>query len=161
MSRTLGALALVASISFLGTGTAAADINSRGVIGAFTGQLVISQGDLPEGKNDRDTISKIKAAQLKELQGEPNADVQQWHFHYTAFLRRAGASSLQIKFFTNDKDQKYVANQRLDGADPKSPVLTGDISINEDEGLTKGKSYLVKLVTDSDSVVASAQLVMK
>jgi hypothetical protein len=40
-------------------------------------------------------------------------------------------------------------------------VLSGDISINEDEGLSKGKTYTIKLVTDKNAVVASTQLTMK
>ncbi len=40
-------------------------------------------------------------------------------------------------------------------------MLTGDISINEDEGLAKGKTYTIKLVTASDATVATATLTMK
>ena len=49
----------------------------------------------------------------------------------------------------------------LDGIDPKSSVLSGDISINEDEGLAKGKTYTVKLVNAADQTVASTPLTMK
>jgi hypothetical protein len=144
----------------LGHRVAAAEV-SQGVIAAFRGQLVVSKDELPEGKNDKDTITKIKAAQLKELVGAAKADVTAWHFHYTAFVNRGGATSLKLIFYTDDKDHRYVADQRLDGVDPKSSVLSGDISIDEDEGLTKGKSYLLKLETDKEVIVAQAQLTMK
>jgi hypothetical protein len=141
-------------------GDASAEI-SRGVLTAFKGELVVTKGDLPEGKSEKATIAKIKAERLKEITGEPKGDVTSWRFHYTAFLSKAGSSQLKLEFYTNDKDKKFVADNRLDGVDPKLTVLSGDIQIDEDEGLSKGKAYLVKLVNDKDVVVASTQLVMK
>jgi len=141
-----------------GGGIASADV-SAAVIKEFRGELLITKGDLPEGKSEKDTIAKIKTERLKELAGEDKGDAKFWHFHYTAFLTKTGASQLEMKFFTNDK--KFVANNRLEGIDPKSAVLSGDISISEDDGLVKGKSYVIKLVTDKDVVVASTPLVMK
>jgi len=141
-------------------GIASADV-SRNVIAAFKGDLVITKGELPEGKTEKDTITKIKTERIKELTGEAKDDVVYWHFHYTAFLSKPGSSLLKMEFYTNDKDKKFVADNRLDGVDPKSTVLSGDISINEDEGLSKGKAYTIKLVNDKDVVVASTQLVMK
>ena len=142
----------------IGAGTASADL-TKNVISAFKGELIISKGDLPEGKNDKDTIQKIKAERLKELTGEAHEDVVSWHFHYTAFLNKAGASQLTLEFYNPDK--KFVADNRLDNIDPKSSVLTGDISISEDEGLAKGKMYTLKLVAGKDTVVASTTLMMK
>lgn len=155
----LSALVLVAAAVGWG-GIASADM-SRNVIAAFRGELVVSKGELPEGKTEKDTIAKIKTERLKELTGEAKDDVVYWHFHYTAFLSKPGSSLLKMEFYTNDKDKKFVADNRLDGVDPKSTVLSGDISINEDEGLSKGKAYIIKLVTDKDVVVASTPLVMK
>ena len=156
--RSMSAALIVAAVAW--GGVAAADM-SRNVIAAFKGELVITKGELPEGKNDKETIAKIKAERLKELSGEARDDVTYWHFHYTAFLTKTGATRLKMEFYINDKEKKFVADNRLDGVDPKTPVLSGEISINEDEGLTKGKPYLIKLVTDNDAVVASTALVMK
>jgi hypothetical protein len=156
MTRQI-AIAVVTAVLLI-SGAASADI-SRNVISAFRGQLVISNGELPEGKNDKDTIQKIKAAKLASLTGEVQDDVAYWNFHYTAFLSRTGNTTLKMEFYVDGK--KFVADKRLDGVDPKSAVLTGDISINEDEGLTKGKSYVVKLIAGRDTVVASTPLVMK
>jgi hypothetical protein len=128
------------------------------VISAFRGQLVISNGDLPEGKNDRDTIAKIKTANLKELTGEQKGDVTSWYFHYTAFLSRGGATTLKMDFL---KDGRLSADKQLDSVDPKSNVLTGDINIDEDEGVTKGKTYTVELLTSGDQVVAKTTLTLK
>ena len=39
--------------------------------------------------------------------------------------------------------------------------MVGDISINEDEGLTKGKTYVIKLVNPKNQVVAQTTLSFK
>jgi hypothetical protein len=141
-------------------GIASADM-SRNVIAAFRGELVITKSELPEGKTEKDTIAKIKTERLKELTGEAKDGVVYWHFHYTAFLSKPGASMLTMKFFINEKELKYVDDIRLEGVDPKSTVLSGDISANEDDNLTKNKPYIIKLVTEKDVVVASTPLVLK
>ena len=151
--RSMSAVALVVAVL---AGTAFGMSNT--VISAFRGQLVVSSGDLPEGKNDRDTITKIKAANLKELTGEPHGDVTAWFFHYTAFLSRSGSSSLKLEFL---KDGKLSADKQLTGIDPKSAVLTGDITIDEDEGVAKGKTYTVELINSSNAVVAKTTLTLK
>lgn len=158
-SRWLSTAVLVAAAVGWG-GVASADV-SRNVIAAFKGELVITKGELPEGKNDKDTIAKIKGERLKEVTGEARNEVVGWYFHYTAFLAKTGATQLKMEFYTNDKDKKFVADKRIDGIEPKTPVLSGDITIDEDEGLSKGRPYIIKLVTDKDVVVASTPLVMK
>jgi hypothetical protein len=146
-------------VALLAGGIASADISSRSVIATFKGQLVISKAELSEGKNDKDTIARIKAEKVSELKGEQVADVTQWNFHYTAFLTKTGNSALKMEFYRDGK--QYSADKRLDGIDPKSVVLTGQITIDEDEGLSKGKSYVIKLVGPGDSVVASTTIAMK
>jgi hypothetical protein len=150
--RTISAAVLAVAFA---AGTAFAMSNN--VISAFRGQMVISDGDLPEGKNDHDTINKIKAANKKELTGEQKGDVTAWFFHYTAFLSSKGATHLKMQFM---KDGKLSADKQLDGVDPKSSVLTGDITIDEDEGLAKGKTYTVELLNGSN-VVAKTTVTFK
>ena len=160
-SHRLSAAVVVAAALGWG-GIATADM-SRNVITAFKGELVITKSELPEGKTDKDTIAKIKTERLKELTGEEKGDVMYWHFHYTAFLTKPGATQLTMEFWVNDgsKEKKLAANVRLEGVDPKLTVMSSDISINEDDGLSKGKPYLIKLVTDKDVAVASTPLLMK
>jgi len=131
---------------------------SRGVINAFRGQLIISKGELPVGKNDKDTIAKIKKEQLKEITGTKSEDVTSWYFSYTAFLSKTGNKNLKMEFL---KGGKLAADKQLDGIDPKSGVLTGDISINEDEGLAKGNVYQINLLAPNGSIVAKTTLNMK
>lgn len=153
--RSMSAAVILAAVAW--GGVAAADM-SRNVIAAFKGELVITKGELPEGKTDKETIAKIKAERLKELSGEARSDVTSWFFHYTAFLTRPGATELTMEFWNG---KKLAANKRINGIDPKITALSGDISIDEDEGLTKGTTYQVKLVTEKNAAVAQTQLVMK
>jgi hypothetical protein len=130
---------------------------TKPVISAFRGQLVVSKDELPTGKNDKDTIAKIKKEQLKELTGTAQEDNVVWNFHYTAFLNKGGAKILKMEFM---KAGKLAADKQLDGIDPKSSVLTGDITIDENEGLAKGNTYQVQLVA-GNAVVAKTTLNMK
>jgi hypothetical protein len=128
------------------------------VIAAFRGQLVVTKEELPEGKDANDTIAKIKKARLTELVGTPmNNEVTAWHFHYAAFLNKTGAKSLKMEFLLGE-DLK--ADKRITDVDPKSSLLTGEIDIDEDENVTKGKTYTVNLVADKH-VVSTTKLTMK
>ena len=153
--RSISAAVLVAAVAW--GGVAAADM-SRNVIAAFKGELVITKGELPEGKTDKETIAKIKAERLKELTGEAKGDVTGWVFHYTASLNNTGASELTMEFW---KDKKLAANKRINNINPRDPVLSSDITFDEDEGLNKGTAYILKMVNEKDVAVAQTPVVMK
>lgn len=158
MRRVMSAAALAVAFVVATTQPSFADM-TRGVISAFRGQIIVSKGELPTGKNDKDTIQKIRKEQLKELTGTANDEVTSWYFSYTAFLSKTGSKTLKMEFLKGGK--QLAADKMLDGIDPKSPVLTGDISINEDEGLAKGNTYQIQLVNPSGHVVAKTTLTMK
>lgn len=162
MIRSLPLLLLLA---LLGAPTLAHAELSKKVIAAFKGQIVISEGDLPDAADEQQTIAAIKKAKLQTITGEKNAEeVTTWSFRYTAFLSKAAPTSLKMAFYTNDKKKKYVADQRLDGVDPKSPVLAGEVLITEDDGLSKGQSYLIKLVASAgnkETVLAQTTLTVQ
>src|ERR1051325_6265261 len=128
MSRQLMSAAVLAVAVVAVTAHSASADMSRGVIAAFKGQVVVSKDELPSGKNDKDTISKIKKEQLKELTGSPGEDNTTWNFHYTAFLTKTGAKNLKMEFM---KGKQLAADKQLDGIDPKSAILSGDITIDE------------------------------
>ena len=155
--RVMSAAILAVAVLLLTSQSVSADM-SKGVIAAFRGQLVISKGELPTGKNDKDTIAKIKKEQIKDLQGTKQEDVTSWYFSYTAFLNKTGQKHLKMEFM---KGNKLAADKQLDGIDPKSAILTGDININEDEGLAAGNTYTIQLVTSSGAVVSKTTLHMK
>ena len=156
MSRQLMSAAVFAVAVVASSQPALADM-SRPVIAAFKGQFVVSTDELPTGKNDKDTIAKIKKAQLKELTGQPGEENVTWNFHYTAFLTKTGAKNLKMHFM---KGKQLAADKQLDGIDPKSAVLSGDITIDENEGLAKGNTYQIELLSGS-SVVSKTTLIMK
>lgn len=153
--RSMSTALIVAAVAW--GGVAAADM-SRTVITAFKGELVITKGDLPEGKSDKETIAKIKAERLKEVTGEAKSDVTSWLFHYTAFLTKAGATELTMEFWNG---KKLAANKRINGIPKDAPAVSGEISIDEDEGLAKGTTYQIKLVTEKNAPVAQTALMMK
>ena len=155
----LSAAVLLGTLAVAGA-DAHADLSKK-VIKTFKGQLIVSSDPVDTGASDKDTIAAFKAAKLTEVKGEPNGeDVQTWHFHYTAFLKKKAGSNLTFEFYNNGK---YVADQRLEGVDASDPVIEGDISITEDDGPSKGNKYTLKLVGQvkgKDVVVAQTTLVM-
>ena len=157
MSRQMmSATALAVAVMLATTQPVSADM-TKPVISAFRGQFVVSKDELPTGKNDKDTIAKIKKEQLKEVTGTAQEDNVVWNFHYTAFLNKTGAKNLKLEFM---KAGRLAADKQLDGIDPKSSVLTGDITIDENEGLAKGNTYQVQLLA-GNAVVAKTTLSMK
>src|SRR6478609_9857759 len=102
MSRVMSAAVLAVAFIAAAPSVVWADM-SKPVITAFKGQVVVSSDELPTGKNDKDTIAKIKKAQVKELTGTANDDVTSWNFHYTAFLSKTGAKNLKMEFVKGDK----------------------------------------------------------
>ena len=135
---------------------------SKKVIAAFKGKLIISNAPLESQGDDKATIAKIKKDTLTEITGAMGGDdVYAWAFVYTGFLKNSGSPNLKLEFYDGDK---YVADQTLTNVDPKMTVLEGEVSITEDDGLTKGKKYTIKLVgriKGKEAVLASTQLLMK
>ena len=127
---------------------------SRSVLAAFRGQLVVSRDELPVGKNDKDTIAKIKATRLGEVTGEHRDNVRYWSFRYTAFLTHAGNRQLRLLF----RGHRVAPSKTLDGIDSHAGMLEGEISINEDEGIVAGETYRVELVGAKGQVVATCSL---
>lgn len=122
---------------------ASADVSKK-VIAAFKGKLLVSTAPLEAGGDDKSTIAAWKKKSTVSLKGQTNGnDVQEWTFNYTAILSKTGTSSMTLEFYDGPR---YAANRTLTGVNPKDPVLEGDITIDEDEGLTKGKTYTLKLV---------------
>jgi hemoglobin len=151
-------MVLVAAIAAFTFGVASADEYSAAVQTAYKGKLVISKDEVEPGKTDKQTVDKLKAGSLSAITGEIAADVTQWHFHYAAFLSRTGATSLKIEFVTDDAGHRLAADKQLEGLDPKSSVITGDITIDEDEGVAVGKTYVVEVVAGHGDVVAKTTI---
>jgi hypothetical protein len=153
-------VAVIAITLVLGSATAFADMSKK-VIATFKGQILVTESPLQMSGTDKATIAEFKKARLKEIKGEKNSeDAHAWHFVYNAFLSKTGSTDLKLEFYDGGK---YVADQRLTDVDPKDPVLQGDISITEDDGLTKGKTYTIKLVAvkgSKETVISTTPLTM-
>ena len=137
-----------------------ADVSKK-VIAACKGKMIISTAPI-DGGDEKGTIAACKKKGGLKLQGSQNGnDVQEWTFTYTAFLSKTGGSSLKLEFYDGDK---YAADQTLTGVDPKGQVIEGDITINEDDGLSKGHKYTIKMVgilKGKEVTVASTQITMQ
>jgi hypothetical protein len=134
---------------------------SDAVVAAFRGKIVLSRGPIPEGASDKETIAKLKAAQLRELGSTTGPDGAVWRFHYTAFPKKLGDGGLKVQYISGEKDQRFAAESTIPVIDPQSGVLSGDLSMNENQGLSRGKAYVIQFVNDKDEVVAKASAVFK
>jgi hypothetical protein len=163
MSKKIGSLAL--ALVFAAIGTAQADL-SKNVQKAFRGDILITTGPLPEAAgSDAEVIGAYKKARAKSLKHTKVEGVAEWSFDYTAFLKQAPkVTTLSVDFHTADKEKLYVANKGLMGVDPTLPILTGTLTINEDDGLNVGRTYIVKItgkVKGKEVTFAETTITMK
>lgn len=151
---------LAALLVLLAASPAIAEL-SDSVVAAFRGKIVLSRAAVAPAANDKETIAKLKAAQLPELTGKASDEGQAWRFHYTAFLKKAGNDSLHLRFISGEKDGRFAAETSIPIPDVEAVVLSGDLSVNESQGLSRGKAYMVQLVNDKGEVVAKTSAVFK
>jgi hypothetical protein len=164
MSRCGSPARLVAftSLALIGLFAPTAEAKlSDTVVAAFRGKIVLSRAAVAEGASDKETIAKLKAAQVTELAGKPGDDGQSWTFHYTAFLKKTGNVGLRLQFVSGEVDGRLANETPIPITDVDSAVLTGDLTIGESRGLSRGKAYLLKLVNDKGDVVAKTSAMFK
>lgn len=116
---------------------------------AFSGEILISDDALPAPDPDDEagTIKAYKAARKTVIEGNVVEGVATWNFHFTAFVKtKPKTSSLTLEFYTDDKEKLFVADKRLQGADPNLSILASTVNISEDENLNRGRKYVLKLV---------------
>jgi hypothetical protein len=158
-------LSVLMVIGVCGLGVIARDAHasySANVLKAFAGQIIVSDGAVEPGASDKETIAAFKKAKKEKVKGHVDGEeIVGWQFHYTAFLKKKGFTALTLEFY--NKDGRLAADKRLDGIDPKTPILEGVITINENDGPAKGQKYTLKLVAETkgkDVVVATAVLTL-
>lgn len=161
-SRRLFVMLPFALLCAIGLSARPADADlSKKVIAAFKGKLLVTSGPLESVGDDKATIAHFKKQALTEVKSTVGADdVPTWFFVYTAFLNRTGATSMKLEFYDG---KNYSADKQLTGVDPKMTVLTGEIEITEDDNITKGKTYTLKLtgnVKGKEVVFATGQVKM-
>jgi hypothetical protein len=156
--RTLAALAV--PLVLLATSPAVAEL-SDAVVSAFRGKIVLSRAAVAPAANDKETIAKLKAAQLPELTGKAADEGQTWRFHYTAFLKKTGNDSLHLRFISGEKDGRFAAETSIPIPDVEAAVLSGDLTVSESQGLSRGKAYILQLVNDKGEVLAKTSATFK
>jgi hypothetical protein len=117
---------------------------SKSVEKKFKGRILVTDEPLPmaDGESDGETIKLFEKLNKKAVQGAKGEEASSWTFHYTAFLKQpSGTSDLSLDFHKLDKDKTYVANSRLSGVDPKLTIVTGMLTIDENEGPAAGTTY--------------------
>jgi hypothetical protein len=132
---------MTAAVVALGwAGAAGADIPKK-VQAKFKGQILITDEDLPEGLELADAVKAYKKLDKSTVKGEDVDGVRSWQFNYTAFLKSAPkAKELTLDFHTADKENLYIANKRLELSGTVT-IVSGRLSISEDDGPSKGKTY--------------------
>jgi hypothetical protein len=152
---------IVPAIALLAFGAVAHAAFSEAVVAAFRGKIILTRAAVPAGASDKETIAKLKASQLAELVGAASDDGQVWRFHYAAFPKKTGNVSLKVRYVSGEQDRRTVAESAIPIPDVDSPVLAGDLTISERQGLERGKAYVLQLVNDKGDVVAKTSAIFK
>ncbi|MBT8493487.1 MAG: hypothetical protein KJO07_10555 [Deltaproteobacteria bacterium] len=162
--RTVARWAVLVAVALVG-GTASADIGKK-VRKRLAGKILITEKALPTGLDDDNaTVKKYKSLAVKTVKHEVVQGIPTWNFHYTAFLKTAPkVSNLAFDFYTTDKKPLYVADKRFTGVDPKIKILSGVLTINEDDNVNKNRTYVIKLtgkVRGREKVFATTKVTFK
>ncbi len=164
-NKTLGIAVLAFCFAF-GLGNVQADV-PEAVQKSFDGRILITDQPLPKrGGSESRIISSFERAHIAELSGtESDEGIAAWEFYFTAFLKRAPKNSaLSLDFYTDDADRLFVAQKRFLGVDPVLRIVASHVNIDENDGLLRGRSYLVKLTTTRkgrDITLAQTKLTTK
>ncbi len=159
MSRRSVAPAL--TVVFVLIATVAQAQLPEAVVAAFRGKIVLTRAAVAPGASDKETIAKLRAAQLAEIVGASTDDGQVWRFHYAAFLKKAGNVALKMRYISGEQDRRTVTETAIPIPDVDSAVLTGDLSVSERQGLERGKAYVLQLLNDKGEIVAKASAIFK
>jgi hypothetical protein len=144
---------------------ARADVSKK-VQAALKGQIFFSADGLPQqAEDDATTIKAIKKAGAATLGHAMVEGVPTWRFHFMAFMsQKPAADQVSLDFYVDDKTHAFVAQKRLAGIDANLMMLETEVAISEDDGLSAGKSYVVKLATSrkgKEVVLATAKVKTK
>tara|TARA_R110002096_G_scaffold44526_9_gene120326 strand:+ start:23031 stop:23549 length:519 start_codon:yes stop_codon:yes gene_type:complete len=133
----------------------------------FRGQIIISDDALPapDGADEKGTIKSYKALRKTVIESTEVDGVASWNFNFTAFAKtKPKTASLTLEFYTDDKEKLFVADKRLNGADPNLMIVASSVRISEDENVNKGRKYILKLVAKQgkkDVILATTKISTK
>jgi hypothetical protein len=155
---SLGVIALL----LVWTGWARADL-SEAVQKKFKGQILVSEQPLPESAaDDAEQIRQLQKAHTGVIAHRKGDGVPVWRFHFIAFMsKKPGVTQVALDFYTDDKKKDFAAQERLTGIDPKLDLLQAEAELSEDDGLSRGRSYVVRLTAEvkgKEMVLATTKL---
>ena len=136
----------------------------------FKGRLIVTATALSTaGQNNATAKKTIQTANLTELKPTRKEDgVSYYAFHWTAFMRKKPRTTTLSLEFYKKQGKKFVkgmsASKGLTGIDPGITILRGHTEISEDDGVTTGKTYKIKLVAtigNTDHILASTVITFK
>ena len=161
MTRSPRALLAALALVLAASGAASADV-SESVQKKFRGQILVSAEPLPETATDEaEQVRALKKAATTVVAHGPGEPAV-WRFHFMAFMtKKPVATQVALDFYTDDKKKDFVAQERLTGIDPALTLLHSQVELSEDDGLTAGRSYVVKLTAEvkgKEVVLATTKL---
>jgi hypothetical protein len=162
--RLLGALVLSGTM-IVGALVADGAGVSPAVCRAFRGEILVTAKPLgTPHPNSKKAIAEWRKLQVQEIKHEVVQGVPTWYWHYAAFLRRKPpATSLTFEFYTDDKEALFKADKKI-GLSAATMVIQGTMSITEDDNITKGQRYVLKLVGDvrgKEVIYAKTRITLK
>jgi len=162
--------AVVAGLAAMLAGSVTAGMIAPSVEKKLRGQLVLTDAVLSTGGlKHKAALNAIKAANKKELKAvKKEGGVSYYAFHWTGFLRKKPrTNSLSLEFYKKE-GKKFAsgmsASKGLTGVNPGITILRGHTEITEDDGVTTGKTYKIKLVAtigNKDHLLASTVVTFK
>lgn len=153
MSRSPLRACLIAGAAFALLALAApagAEDLPRQVRKAFGGSILFSADALPapDPEDPGATVKRYRKSAAKSLRHEEVGGVPTWNFHFMAFMKRKPESKqVSLDFYTADGEKLFVAQKRLTGINPRLTLLSSQVRLTEDDGLSTGKRYVVKLTS--------------
>lgn len=144
--NALGVSLLALLFCFVGTASAK---KPDAIHKAFNGKILISAEELPapDPEDAKATIKAYRKANLDTIESTSDAGTASWYFYFTAFAKtKPKATTLALEFYTDDSEKLFVAEKRLNGADPSLQIISSKVSITEDDNLNRKRRYVVKLV---------------
>lgn len=144
----MGILAAAAVVAMVGL--AHADLTPK-VVKQYQGQILITDSalNLMLLGDSEQTIKTCQQKQLKAVKHEDANGTPTWTFYYTAFLTakpRVNTLTLEFYYEMPGEGLELRADKTMVGIDRTLKTLQGRITISEDDNVSAGKTYVVKLV---------------
>jgi hypothetical protein len=163
--RTRKSTMVLVAVALAVLGASVAWAQSAKFVKKYKGQLFVSDQEFQVIDDDAAMSDQIKKNSKSSLEGTQGEDAKSWDFYWIAVLsKKPGSANATIFFYeVTGKTKKQVTYKDI-GIDGEQVVIVSNLSISEDDGLTKGKKYELVLATTSgnkQNVLAKGQVTLK